>query len=160
MVKKQVPDQKDERNDHPDQKHKEGRVMLTGIQLYQKIKEYASMFKSACYSGQWARAKYLYLQAHYTALMVELDEDQISEFFGNDVFIPEDEEPQTGLFPQELVEEAGWKTVLNHLTMDELLLHPREQIFQHGEGDCITAICTQYHPEGIPVGKWLQAIKK
>lgn len=134
--------------------------MLEGMQLYRKLREQASMFCAACYNRQWARAKYLYLQAHYTALMAELDEDQMSELFGNDVFIPEDETPVRGLFPQELVEEAGWRAVLGHLTLDELHLHPREQVFMHEAGDCITAVCTELHPEGIPVGRWLQAVKK
>jgi len=159
-AKKQGTIGKNGENDHPDITDKEDKLMLEGRQTYNKLTDYASMFRTACYNGQWARAKYLYLAAHYTALMVEMDEDQISELFGNDVFVPEDEEPNTGLFPQKLVDRAGWHCVMNHLTLDELHLHPREQVFLHGEGDCITAVCTKYHPEGIPIAEWLRAAKK
>ena len=134
--------------------------MLDGMQLYRKLKEEAAKFNAACARKEWAHARYIYLGAHYTALLAEADEDEISELFGNDVFIPEDEEPVQGLFPGNLVEKAGWECVKNHFTLDELHLHPREQIFPHGAGDCITAVCTRYHPEGIPTPDWLQAVKK
>jgi len=134
--------------------------MLEGNQIYNKLMDYSSLFKSACYNNQWARAKYLYLAAHYTALMVEMDEDQIAALFGNDAFIPDDEEPKSGLFPQDLVKKASWHCVMHHLTTDELHLHPREQVFLHEAGDCITAVSTKYHPEGIPIAEWLRAVKK
>lgn len=145
--------------DHPDPLDQEDVLMLEGEAIMRKLQDYASMFRSACYSGQWARAKFLYLAAHYTALTVEMDEDQIAELFGNDAMIPEDEEPNTGLFPQKLVDKAGWQCIMRHLTLDELHLHPREQVFQHGEGDCITAVCTKVYPNGIPIAEWLRAKK-
>lgn len=159
MVKKQGTDQKDERNDHPDQKHKEGRVMLNEAELMAKFQREAKAFYDAYYARQYAKAYYTYFRVHTTALMCELEPEQMIKLFGNRLYIPEDAQPLEGCFPMDMVQKTSDICTIHHMTMDELHLHPREPGILHDEQDCITKVCTRRHPEGIPIYDVLQAKK-
>ena len=130
---------------------REDREMLNAAQIYSKLYAAAHDFRKAYYAHEYARAYYIYLRAHTTALMCELDQEQMSRLFGNAAYIPEDETPEDGLFSQEMVRKVGDFHIVHHLTTDELHLHPREPGILHDERDCITRVCTGRHPEGIPI---------
>ena len=146
-------------DDHPDQKDKEGWLMLTGLQLFNKMKSMAKDFYTAYYAKQYAKAWHIYIRVHTAALMNEFDQDWMAQLFGNRPFIPDDEAPVEGMFPSDMVQKVSDFCVIHHITMDELHLHPREPGILHDEQDCITKVCTRRHPEGIPIYNVMRAKK-
>ena len=134
--------------------------MLWGNQIFSKLCKCADDFYTAYYAGQYAKAYYIYFRVHTTALMCELDVEQMSCLFGNRAYITEDEVETDGMFPLDMVQKVSDICTVHHMTMDELHLHPREPGILHDEQDCITKVCTRRHPEGISVYDVLQAVKK
>lgn len=105
--------------------------MLTGLQLKNKMKDLSKEFWKAYQNRQYAKAKYIYLRCHTTALMAEFGQEWMEELFGRLAYIPEgdpleEKERGDGLFPADMVEQVSTACIVHHLTTDELHLHPRD----------------------------------
>ena len=133
--------------------------MLQSGQIFNKLCECAKDFRDAYHNGQYAKAYYTYFRVHTTALMCELDREQMIKLFGDREYIQEDETPEEGLFPLYMIQKVNDIHTVHHMTMDELHLHPREPGILHDERDCITKVCTRRHPEGIPIYDVLKATR-